>query len=67
MKFSILRPFFAMATLLAVATFTVKAQSLSAAIQLTKSEQYDKADEMLKQLIQREPSNSKIYFYLGEN
>jgi len=42
-------------------------QDLNTAIQLTRSEQYDKADEMLKQLIQKEPANSRNYFYLGEN
>jgi tetratricopeptide (TPR) repeat protein len=43
------------------------AQDLNSALLLTKSEQYDKAGEMLQQLIQKEPSNSKYYFYLGEN
>ena len=42
-------------------------QDLKSAILLTKSEQYDKAVEMLQQLIQKEPANSKYYFYLGEN
>lgn len=45
----------------------IQAQELRSAIQLTRSEQYDKAEEMLQQLIQKEPSNSKNYFYLGEN
>jgi tetratricopeptide (TPR) repeat protein len=44
-----------------------QAQDLNSALLLTKSEQYDNAGEMLKQLIQNEPSNSKYYFYLGEN
>jgi tetratricopeptide (TPR) repeat protein len=43
------------------------AQDLNSALLLTKSEQYDKAGEMLQQLIQKEPSNSKYYFNLGEN
>ncbi len=43
------------------------AQNLNSTLLLTKSEQYDKAGEMLQQLIQKEPSNSKYYFYLGEN
>ena len=42
-------------------------QDLASAILLTKSEQYDKAEALLKQLIQKEPANSKNYFYLGEN
>ncbi len=45
----------------------VKAQDLNTAIQLTRSESYDKAEEMYKALIQKEPGNSKNYFYLGEN
>ena len=53
--------------LLTVAISAVRAQDLNTAILFTKSEQYDKADELLKQLIQRESSNSKNYFYLGEN
>src|SRR4030042_6340690 len=43
------------------------AQDLATALLLTRSEQYDKAGEMLQQLIQKEPSNSKYYFFLGEN
>ncbi|HBE40051.1 MAG TPA: hypothetical protein DDW27_02385 [Bacteroidales bacterium] len=45
----------------------IQAQNLSSALLLTKSEQYDKAEEMLNQLIQKEPSNAKNYFHLGEN
>jgi tetratricopeptide (TPR) repeat protein len=45
----------------------VQSQDLATALLLTKSEQYDKAGEMLKQLIQKEPGNSKYYFFLGEN
>jgi thioredoxin-like negative regulator of GroEL len=45
----------------------VRAQDLKTAIQLTKSESYDKAEEMFNALIQKEPHNSKYYFYLGEN
>jgi thioredoxin-like negative regulator of GroEL len=61
------RPVLMMAALLTVAIFTVRAQDLNTATQLTRSEQYDKADELLKQLIQKEPSNSKNHFYLGDN
>ncbi|MCX6302831.1 MAG: carboxypeptidase-like regulatory domain-containing protein [Bacteroidia bacterium] len=50
-----------------LAAITNQAQDLNSALLLTKSEQYDKAGEMLQQLIQKEPSNSKYYFYLGEN
>jgi tetratricopeptide (TPR) repeat protein len=45
----------------------IKAQDLTTALLLTKSEQYDKAGAMLQQLIQKEPANSKYYFFLGEN
>jgi tetratricopeptide (TPR) repeat protein len=45
----------------------IQAQDLASALLLTKSEQYDKAGTMLQQLIQKEPTNSKNYFYLGEN
>jgi tetratricopeptide (TPR) repeat protein len=43
------------------------AQDLNAATMLTRSEQYDKAEEIFKQLIQKEPGNSKNYFFYGEN
>ncbi len=43
------------------------AQDLASAIKLTRSEQYDKADAIYKELTQKEPSNSKNYFYHGEN
>jgi tetratricopeptide (TPR) repeat protein len=45
----------------------VRAQDLNSAIQLTKSESYDKAEELYNALIQQEPGNSKNYYYLGEN
>ena len=47
--------------------YSIKSQDLNSAIQLTKSESYDKAEEMYKALIQKEPGNSKNYFYYGEN
>ena len=46
---------------------SIQAQDLASALLLTKSEQYDKAGAMLQQLIQKEPANSKNYFFLGEN
>ena len=67
MKRLILRPAILLVSILTVFTINIKAQDLTAAILLTRSEQYDKADAMLKQLIQKEPANSKNYFYLGEN
>jgi len=42
-------------------------QGLDDAISLTRSEQYDKAEIALKELIQKEPGNSRNQFYLGEN
>jgi len=47
--------------------YGIKSQDLNSAIQLTRSESYDKAGEMYKALIQKEPGNSKNYFYYGEN
>ena len=42
-------------------------QDLTTAITYTKSEKYDAADEIYKQIIQNEPNNSKAYFFYGEN
>lgn len=67
MKRSILRQVVFLSGLLILSINYIQAQDLNTAIQLTRSEQYDKADAMLKQLIQNEPANSKNYFYLGEN
>ena len=68
MKRAILNPVGLMAGLLSVLlTGSLSAQDLVSAIKLTRSEQYDKADAMLKELTKKEPSNSKAYFYLGEN
>ena len=67
MKRLILRPAIFLAVVLSVFSFNIKAQDLTSAILLTKSEQYDKAQAMFQQLIQKEPSNSKNYFFLGEN
>jgi tetratricopeptide (TPR) repeat protein len=67
MKRSILRPAVLLAGLITVFSLKIQAQDLNSAILLTKSEQYDKAEEIFKQLIQKEPANSKYYFFLGEN
>ena len=67
MKRLILRPAFLLAGLLIIFTTNIKSQDLSSATLLTRSEQYDKAETMFLQLIQKEPANSKNYFYLGEN
>lgn len=45
----------------------LRAQDLNSAIQLTRSEQYDKAAAMFEELMKTEPANGKVYFYLGEN
>lgn len=42
-------------------------QDLNAATLFTRSEAYDKAADIFKQLIQKEPGNSKYYFFYGEN
>lgn len=67
MKRSILKSGVLLAAISTVFAIRVQAQDLNSATLLTRSEQYDKAEEMLKQLIQKEPANSKNYFYLGEN
>jgi len=67
MKRLILRPAILLAVLLTGFSFYTKAQDLKTATQLTKSEQYDKAQAMLQDLIKKEPANSKNYFFLGEN
>jgi len=68
MKRSILSPvvFLASAFSLILAS-NIQAQDLNSAILLTRSEQYDKAESMLQELIKKEPGNSKNYFHLGEN
>jgi tetratricopeptide (TPR) repeat protein len=58
---------FLTAVLAGVVAVNNYAQELNSALLLTKSELYDRAADMLQQLIQKEPSNSKYYFYLGEN
>ncbi len=45
----------------------LKGQDLNTALSYTRSEAYDKAAEVYKQLIEKEPSNAKYYFYFGEN
>ncbi len=70
MKRLILNPVGLAAGILAVFLIndlSAQAQDLNSAIQLTRSEQYDKAELMFKELLQKEPSNSKYYFFLGEN
>ena len=68
MKRTFLKQGFILTVFLTALTFnSTQAQDLKSALLLTKSEQYDKAESMLQQLIQKEPSNSKYYFYLGEN
>ncbi len=68
MKRSILSPVFMLAVLISVLlSGNLQAQDLSNGILLTKSEQYDKAQEIYLQLIQKEPANAKNYFYYGEN
>jgi len=47
--------------------YSIRSQDLKSAIKLTRGESYDKAEEMYKALIQKEPGNSKYYYYYGEN
>ncbi len=59
--------FLTTATLATFGINNVHAQDLKSATFLTRSEQYDKAQTMFEQLIQKEPKNSKNYFFCGEN
>lgn len=45
----------------------LKGQDLNTALSYTRSEAYDKAAEVYKQLIEKEPNNAKYYYYYGEN
>jgi tetratricopeptide (TPR) repeat protein len=67
MKRLVLRPVIFLAVLLTGLSVNIKAQDLASATLLTRSEQYDKAQAMLQDLIKKEPANSKNYFFLGEN
>lgn len=62
--FTKLKLFTAAFCLTAIATH---AQTLKEAQRLTDNEQYDIADGVYKQLIQKEPANATNWFYLGEN
>ena len=42
-------------------------QTLQQAIQLTKNEQFEKADRAFKSLLAAQPTNGLLYFYEGEN
>ncbi len=59
--------FFLAAAMAGFIANNIQAQDLASALSLTRSEQYDKAETMLQQLVQKEPANSKYYFFLGEN
>ena len=67
MKRSILKQVILLIGFLPLTISYIQAQDLNTAIQLTRSEQYDKSGAMLQQLIQKEPANGKNYFFLGEN
>ena len=62
MKRLILRPAVLLAVMLTVFAINIQAQDLNSAISLTRSEQYDKAEEMLKQLItERAGKQQKLF------
>ncbi|HKK42017.1 MAG TPA: tetratricopeptide repeat protein, partial [Bacteroidales bacterium] len=67
MKRLLMKPVGILAVLLTVFAFNSQAQDLNEAIHLTRSEQYEKADGMFKELITKDPSNGDAYFYRGEN
>jgi tetratricopeptide (TPR) repeat protein len=68
MKRLILSPVVLLVAIMGTVTSNnISAQDLDAATSLTRSEQYDKSAEMFKQLIQKEPGNSRYFFFYGEN
>lgn len=70
MKRSILKPGLLLTGVvftLLFSSYRLGAQDLKTATLLTRSEAYDKAGDMFKQMIQKEPGNSQYYFYYGEN
>jgi tetratricopeptide (TPR) repeat protein len=68
MKRSIFRSLFLQAGIfLLLMANSMQGQDLNSAILLMRSEKYDEAETLLNQLIEKEPANSKNYFYLGEN
>lgn len=69
MKSSFLRDRLVIGMILAGTLFSgnVMAQDLKSAKLLTSGEQYEQAAKMFNQLIDQDPSNSKNYFFLGEN
>jgi tetratricopeptide (TPR) repeat protein len=54
-------------TALVFISSAVFSQTLTDAIKLTTNEQFEKADEAFKALIQAQPGNGEYYFYYGEN
>lgn len=68
MKRKIFNPVFLLTGLVAFCIGgAAQSQDLNSAISLTRSEQYDEASKILKELIQKEPGNSRNYYYYGEN
>ena len=67
MKRLILSPVVLLVAIMGTVTSnSISAQDLDAATSLTRSEQYDKSAEMFKQLIQKEPGNSRYFFSMGK-
>lgn len=56
----------ALAGLLMIAGFGMKAQTLQDAIRFTESEQYAKANSVFLKLVAAEPTNGDNYFYFGD-
>lgn len=67
MKRSNLRQVILLTGLFTLSINYIQGQNLNEAIQLTRSEQYDKARTVMDQLIQKDPTNGDNYFYQGEN
>jgi tetratricopeptide (TPR) repeat protein len=60
------KTFLILALLILCSVAGLRAQTLDEAITATNNEQYDKADQILKDLAKKSP-DSKIYYRLGEN
>lgn len=59
--------FLTMTVLLCITVTITNAQSLKESIRLTENEQFVKAGQAFKSLLQADPSNGDVYFYYGEN
>ncbi len=67
MKKPVLKSIFFSVILLLLQKSIVYPQDLQSAIKLTRSEQFCKADQIFKSVLEKNPGDGSIYFYYGEN